>query len=67
MPYVVYVNHPNNKAIVHDTNCSKYINRKRNETHNGFWSDAFETLDDAKKYSTNAGKKNIDTCAFCVD
>ena len=67
MPYVVYVNHPNNKAIVHNINCGKYTNRKRNETHNGFWSDAFETLDNAKKYSTETGKKNIDTCAFCVN
>lgn len=30
--YVVYVNHPTNKAIVHDTECGKYTNRRRDRT-----------------------------------
>ncbi len=44
--YVVYVNHPNNKAIVHDTDCGKYTNRRRDRTHNGYWSD-FERFEEA--------------------
>ncbi|WP_287794855.1 hypothetical protein [Archaeoglobus sp.] len=44
MGYVVYVNHPNNNAIVHDELCSRYRYRKRDQTHNGFWTKPFETL-----------------------
>nr|QNO55459.1 hypothetical protein DEIOECNE_00009 [Methanosarcinales archaeon ANME-1 ERB7] len=44
--YVVYVNHPNIKAIVHDTDCGKYTNRRRDRTHNRYWSD-FEPFEEA--------------------
>ena len=29
MAWVVYVNHPNNKAIVHSDSCHRYRNRRR--------------------------------------
>jgi len=68
--YVVYVNHPSNKAIAHSTNCTWFIHRKRDETHNGYWSiverEPFRSTGDALDYARNTGKKNIDTCAFCI-
>ena len=39
MFYVVYVNHPINKAIVHSTLCGKYTNRRRDKTINGYYKE----------------------------
>lgn len=64
--YVVYVNHPNNKAIVHDETCSKYTNRRRNQTHNGFWTEPFESFEEAMKFAKTTGKRRTDTCALCI-
>jgi len=66
MGYVVYVNHPNNKAIVHDENCSRYRNRRRDQTHNGFWKGIFESYEKALEFAKSTGKRTIDSCAFCI-
>lgn len=70
MTYVVYVNHPNNKSIVHSTSCRTYIHRRRDETLNGHWSiidhEQFETVRDALRYAENTGKRTVDACAFCI-
>ncbi len=65
MFYIVYVNHPTNKAIVHSTLCGKYTNRRRDKTINGYWSETFKNFKDAMNYAEATGKKHIDTCAFC--
>lgn len=67
MKYVVYVNKPNNKAIVHSVECGKYTSRKRNESHNGFWTQPFPNFDDAWRYAKNTEKKIVDTCSFCCE
>jgi hypothetical protein len=68
--YVVYVNHPNNKAIVHTTYCGKFVKRRRDKTLNGYWStierEPFKAVKVALEYAKKTGKKNVDTCAFCV-
>lgn len=70
MEYVIYVNHPNNKAIVHSVDCGKFVYRRRDRTHNGYWSivdhEPFETISEAISYANKTSKRNIDTCAFCV-
>ena len=70
MGYTVYMNHPNNKAIIHSTSCGKFEKRRRDETLNGYWSiveqEPFETIKDARDYAVRTGKRNIDTCAFCI-
>lgn len=38
MFYIVYVNHPTSKAMVHSTDCWKYTKRRRNKTIHGYWS-----------------------------
>jgi hypothetical protein len=65
MTYVVYVNHPNNKAIVHNTECGKYQSRKRDRSHNGYWTETFSDIDSAWSFAQSTGKKTIDTCSFC--
>jgi hypothetical protein len=65
MPYVVYVNHPNNKAIIHNEGCHKYRNRRRNETHNGYWKRSFNNFKEATEFAQSTQKGTIDYCAFC--
>lgn len=67
MSFVVYVNKPNNKAIVHDTSCGKYTSRKRDKSHNGYWTDSFLDFEDAWQYALTTKKKIVDTCSFCCD
>ncbi len=66
MSYVVYVNYPNNKAIVHSTDCNRYINRKRNRTVSGYWSEPFENRRDALNYAKETKRAKKDTCSFCI-
>lgn len=65
MGYMVYVNHPNNKAIIHTDQCFKYIKRKRDVTHNGYWTGPFRDLNEATEFARLTQKKTIDRCAFC--
>ena len=67
MAYVVYVNDPNNKAIVHNTACGKYKLRKRDKSHNGYWTKPLSDFANAWKYAQSTGKKTIDTCSFCCE
>lgn len=68
--FVVYVNHPNNYALIHATDCGKFVSQRRDRTLNGFWSiveiKPFKALREARDYAENSEKKNIDTCAFCI-
>lgn len=66
MSYVVYVNHPNNKAMVHHTGCGKYTSRRRDRTMNGYWSRTYDTRPEAQRYARDTGKANLGTCAFCT-
>jgi hypothetical protein len=59
----VYVNYPNNKAIVHRENCGCY--KGIDKTHNGYWKHGFETAWQALKFARNTGKQIIDFCALC--
>jgi len=66
MFYVVYVNHPTSKAMVHSTDCWKYTKRQRNKTIHGYWSKTFKNLEEAWNFAKNTNKSNIGTCAFCI-
>jgi hypothetical protein len=70
MSYVVYVNHPSNRAMIHSTICGRLIMRRRDKTFNGYWSiieeKPFNTIEEARNYAKKTGKRNIDTCAFCI-
>jgi hypothetical protein len=47
----VYVNYPNNKAIVHRESCGCY--RGIDKTHNGYWKHGFETAEQALEFARN--------------
>jgi hypothetical protein len=68
--YVIYVNNPTNRATIHTTTCGKFARRRRDNTFNGYWSiiehEPFKAIKDAQEYAKKTGKKNIDTCAFCI-
>ena len=65
MRYVVYVNHPTNKAMVHKSTCGRFVNRKRDRTTNGFWKMYFDSFNSAMGFAHNTNKKNVDSCAIC--
>lgn len=65
--YTVYVNHPNNKAIIHNENCGKFRGKRRKRTHNGYWKEGFTTLGSAIKLARDTRKSTVDTCAFCIE
>ena len=60
MAQVVYVNHPNNKAIVHSESCYKYRKRRREKTRNGYWKGKFSDLDEASAFAYSTQKKQTD-------
>ncbi len=66
MFYVVYVNHPTSKAMVHSTDCWKYTKRRRDKTIHGYWSKTFKNVEAASSFAKNTNKSNIGTCAFCI-
>jgi hypothetical protein len=65
MSYVVYVNHPTNKAMVHNINCGKYAARRREKTPNGYWCGPFNDYKKALEFAQTTQKKTIASCAFC--
>ncbi|GEM_PF-687838 len=66
MGYAVYVNFPNNKAIIHSENCHVFRNRRRDRTPNGFWRMGFNDIESALDFARQTGRKTIDPCAFCL-
>ena len=59
MPYQVYVNRPNNKAIVHDADCKSLRQHGGISPGNGCYSDVFATLDEACTFALGTNKKEI--------
>jgi len=66
MGYVVYVNHPVSKAMIHDEKCKYYRNRKADQTPNGFWKGIFESYEEALQFAKSTGKRNIGSCTRCI-
>ena len=68
--YWVYVNHPNNKAIVHEAACS-HCNDGRGMVDdksrwNGEWRGPFRDASVALKKANESGKRNIRLCGHCA-
>jgi hypothetical protein len=61
--FVLYVNHPNNKATIHATICGKFVSRRRDKTLNGYWStvehEPFKALRDAEEYAKKRERKTL--------
>jgi len=66
MGYAVYVNFPNNKAIIHSENCHVFRNRRRDRTPNGFWRMGFNDLESALDFARETDRRTIDFCAICL-
>lgn len=63
--YVVYVNTPNNKALVHSDRCANYIKRVADRTAAGYWSSPFATREAALAYGKSLGKKRVANAMGC--
>ena len=62
--YVVYVNHPNNKAFIHLTSCVYYVSREDQDA-SGYWSKEFKTMTEAEDFANKTQKQNIRPCYAC--
>ena len=63
---VVYVNHPNNYAKVHTTQCGIYRRRMADRTNYGYWSEPFDAFHKAMAYARSTGKRTVDNCRLCT-
>ena len=39
--------------------CGKHTNRRRDRTPNGYWSETFESFEEAWNYAKSTGKKTL--------
>ena len=51
--------------MVHKSTCGRFINRKRDNTLNGFWKMNIDSFDLAMDFARDTNKKNVDSCAIC--
>lgn len=70
MRFWVYVNHPNNKALVHEASCS-HCNDGRGMTDdksdfNGEWQGPFDRSSAAEARARASGKSTVRWCGFCA-
>lgn len=64
--FAVYVDGPEDYAMVHRESCGHYQNRKGNEMDTGYWKSGFESKKDALNFAESTGKSNVDTCGKCI-
>lgn len=64
--FVVYVNHPTSKALVHSVDCHVFQGRKRESTPNGYWKVGFPDRDSALRYARSTRKKRVDSALCCI-
>ena len=65
--YVVYVNKPNNKALVHAEACGHYLARVSDNTVNGYWSGPYPTLDAGLAFAKSTGRSRVESAKGCCD
>lgn len=65
MSYVVYANHPTDKAFVHEADCWRSVKRKATCTENGYWADGFGTREQALAFARGTGKRNVRAAKCC--
>ncbi len=69
MRFEVYVNHPNNKAIIHKVSCyhlRKHGGVSSTSPPTGGYSERFNTLAEARGFATNSHKRERRSCSDCI-
>ncbi len=69
MAYEVYVNHPNNKAIIHDAACRtlrQHGGVSSTYPPSGYYSGVIEDLDEAWAFARGTNKAEIRTHRVCL-
>lgn len=69
MRYEVYVNHPNNKAIVHRVGClhpRKHGGVSSTTPPTGGYSERFNTMGEARNFAVGAAKGETRSCRDCI-
>ena len=55
MAYVVNIDKPDSKAIVHSTECRYYVNRVPKIARHGGWSEKYRTREEALTFAKDTG------------
>ncbi len=63
--YVVYINTPMNKAIVHSDACAHYQRRKADSTPNGSWVGGFRSRNEALDFARSQKKARAESAKRC--
>jgi len=66
MAYVVYVDHYNHKAIVHDEECTAHRRRGVRKVREDHWRTGFETAAEAMRFARSTGERRVDYCSWCL-
>ena len=66
MSYVVYVNHPTDKAFVHEAEYWRSVRRQADRTANGYWADEFGAQEAALAFARSTGKGNVRLAKCCA-
>lgn len=64
--FAVYVDGPEDYAMIHRRNCSHYQNREGDDMDTGYWKSGFESKKDALNFAQNTGKSDVNTCGKCI-
>jgi hypothetical protein len=64
--FVVYVNHPNHKALVHRSDCGHYLDRKADHLPTGFWSRLFTEQASVRDFALMTRKRRVDDARCCL-
>ncbi len=67
MNYVVYVDKPDSKALVHEAACRYYFNRKTTIPEDGGWSTLFRSKEEALAFATSTGMHDARLAMRCCD
>lgn len=63
--FVVYVNHPNNKAFIHRADCDYYLRRKANRP-TGSWSSLYSDHSEAHAFALATRKRHVHDASCCL-
>ena len=62
----MYVNHPNEKALIHRANCRHYLFRKADHLPTGYWSPVFPERESAEEFARATHKRHVGAARCCL-
>ncbi len=64
--FAVYMDDPEDYAMVHRESCGHYQNRKGDQMDTGYWKGGFRSKKEALNFAQKTEKSDVDTCGKCM-